>query len=795
MRKLKTEQLYRFTKIDSSDFLNKEADLRSFMKRFHPRAFQSLNFGLHLKRKQNHIFIMGENGVGRIGMSKTMLRQAAKRKSIPSDVVLVSDFSESNKTRYLYLPAGRGHVFKVAVETFINQLKAQLPVVFDSHAYQLKNQQLDKNLSDLQQAELDPAYDLAESLSVDIEQVESSFVLTAIVDGKRLKMQAIEQLEEPIQKKFIDAFDKVEEALNKGLTKFPFLQHEFLDAGRKLNTEVSNDYLNPLIADLKKEFAESKEIEGYLDALQDAIVARIQLFWNQSDEQVTTTKQGESEEALVEQQGFAIFEVNLLVDQQVINRELAHAPVIYEQNATMPKLFGYTINSASANATDTISLAMNHQAGLLQKASGGFLMINIESVLKDPEIWSNLKAALTSKKLSFEIPSTSNVVPYHLPDFPLDVTLVLLGRATHFHALQEIDNQFSRLFKVQVEFENELERTPEHELVLAQQLATETEDWEDLPVAISAYERLIECSSRMVESEARLYTNKAILRDVLAEAHAYARANDEKEVTRETIEATLLQREFHTGMMEDYFHQEISEEQVLISVTGKHVGQVNGLTVLTVGRQSFGQPVRITSQAAAGDEGVLDIETEVEMSGPIHSKGMLILSGYLRGRYMKDKALGFSASIVMEQTYDGIEGDSASSAELVALISSITGEPLRQDLAITGSINQFGKIQPIGGVNEKIEGFYKVCKARGITGTQGAVIPEANTKHLMLNEEVRQAVADGQFHIYAMSHIDDALELFTGIPVGEANAVGKYPEGSLNHKVVAVLEKMNEKVE
>lgn len=793
MRKLKTEQLYRFTKIDSADFLNKEADLKFFMKRFHPRAFQSLNFGLHLKRKQNHIFIMGENGVGRIGMSKTMLKEAAKRKPIPSDVVLVSDFSESNKTRYLYLPAGCGHGFKVAVESFINQLKAQLPVVFDSHAYQLKNQRLDKNLSDSQQAELDPAYGLAETLSVDIEQVETSFVLTAIVDGQCLKMQEIEKLAEPIQKKFTEAFDQVEEALNKGLTKFPFLQHEFLDSGRKLNTDVSNEHLDPLIDNLKQAFAGSKEVEGYLDALQDAIVSRIQLFWNQSDDQVTTTKQGSNEEALVEQQGFAIFEVNLLVDQKAINRELKHAPVVYEQNATMPKLFGYTINSASANATDTITLAMNHQAGLLQKASGGFLMINIESVLKDPEIWSNLKAALTSKKLSFEIPSSSNVVPYHLPDFPLDVTLVLLGRATHFHALQEIDNQFSRLFKVQVEFENELERTPEHELILVQQLAIETEDWEDLPVAISAYERLIEYSSRMVESEARLYTNKAILRDVLAEAHAYARANDEQEVTRETIEATLLQREFHTGMMEDYFHQAISEEQVLISVTGKHIGQVNGLTVLTVGRQSFGQPVRITSQTAAGDEGVLDIETEVEMSGPIHSKGMLILSGYLRGRYMKDKALGFSASIVMEQTYDGIEGDSASSAELVALISSITGEPLRQDLAITGSINQFGEIQPIGGVNEKIEGFYKVCKARGITGTQGAVIPEANTKHLMLNKEVRQAVANGKFHIYAMSHIDDALALFTGIPVGEANSSGKYPEGSLNHKVVSVLEKMNEK--
>lgn len=790
MRKLLAKQLYRYTQINPTDFAKKKSDLKSFMKRFHPRAYQSLNFGLHLKRKQNHIFIMGENGVGRIGMSKTMLGEAAQRKSVPKDVVLVSDFSENHKTKYLYLTAGRAGEFKVAVEEFINQLKEQLPVVFDSHTYQLKKQQLDKVLADAQQNAIDPAYDLADSLNVDIEQAENSFILTAIVDGKRLKMQEVEKLEEKLQDKFTAGFDQVEELLNKGLTQFPFLQHEFLDAGRKLNTDVSNEYLNPLIAELKNSFGETDAVKKYLEALQDTIVSKVQLFWNQSDEQVTSAKKGSLEDTTT-LEGFSIFDVNVLVD----HKGLEHAPVIYEQNASMPKLFGYTINSASANAPDTVALAMNHQAGLLQKASGGYLMLSVESVLKDPEIWSNLKATLTSKKLSFEIPSSSNVMPYHLPDFPLDVTLVLLGRSTHFYALQEIDSQFNRLFKVQVEFENELERTPEHELVLAQQLAIETEEWEDLSVATSAYERLIEHASKMAESESRIYTNKAILRDVLAEAHAYARANDEKEVTRETIEATIRQKEFYTGLMEDHYHQAIAEEQVLISVSGKHVGQVNGLTVLTVGRQSFGQPVRITSQASAGDEGVLDIETEVEMSGPIHSKGMLILSGYLRGRYMKEKSLGFSASIVMEQTYDGIEGDSASSAELIALISSITGEPLRQDLAITGSINQFGEIQPIGGVNEKIEGFYKVCKARGITGTQGAIIPEANTKHLMLNEDVRQAVAEGSFHIYAMSHIDDALALFTGIPVGEANAVGKYPEGSLNHKVITVLEKMNEKTE
>ncbi|MDX1796152.1 MAG: AAA family ATPase [Hydrogenovibrio sp.] len=789
MRKLSADQLYRYTRINPDHFKEKHSSVNDFMKRFHPRAYQSLNFGLHLRRNQNHIFIMGEPGVGRIGMTKSVLKEAAQRKEIPKDVVLVSDFSEANKTQYLFFNAGHGHSFKVAIEELITQLKTQLPVVFDGHAYQLKNQQLDNELAQRQEEALTPAFELAESLNVEIQQNENNFVLMALVNGERLRMTELKSLDESIQKHFLDAMDQVEEALNKGLTQFPFLQHEYLDAGKKLNTQVANEHLAPMIDALKMEFGEHDAIKDYLDDLKEAVISKLHLFWDQSGEAVTSNSQNSMEELMAEQHGFSIFEVNCLVD----HTGLMHAPIIYEQNATMPKLFGYTINSASANATDTLTLAMNHQAGLLQKANGGFLMLNIEPLLKDPEIWSNLKAALMSKKLTFEIPSSSSVVPYHLPDYPLNVTLVLLGRAVHFYALQEIDSQFSRLFKVQVEFEVELERTEEHELVLAKQLASEISDWDDLPVNVSAYERLIEYASRMAESESRIYTNKAILRDVLAEANAYARANDETEITRETIEATILQRDFHTGLMEDYYHRAISEEQVLISVQGHHVGQVNGLTVLTVGRQSFGQPVRITAQASAGDEGVLDIEREVEMAGPIHSKGMLILSGYIRGRYMKNKALGFSASIVMEQTYDGVEGDSASSAELIALISSLSQVPLRQDLAVTGSVNQFGEIQPIGGVNEKIEGFFKVCKERGLTGTQGAVIPEANTKHLMLNAEVREAVEKGEFHIYAMSHIDDALGLLMDMPVGEANEQGVYPEGSIHYRVILALEKMNEK--
>lgn len=770
MQKLSVEQLYRYTQLDAGAFEAHESHdndqaVLEFMRHFHPRAFQSLSFGLHLKRNQNHIFIMGEPGVGRIGMTKAMLRKAARQKPMVKDVLLVSDFSESNKTQYLHFPAGHGHEFKKAIEDFVAQLKTQLPVLFDGHVYQQQTQALENELAEKQQEMLQPAFDLAESLSIDIAQSENSFVLSAVIEGKNYRSADLKNFDKPVQDHFAQGFDQVEEALNKALSHFPFLQHEFLDAGKKMNTQVANEYLDPLIQTLKMEFGKTDAICEYLDALQETVVLKLHLFWDQNAEQVTSSNQPSLEDLLGEQQGLSIFEVNLLVD----HRGLEHAPVIYEQNATMPKLFGYTINSATASSTDQTALAMNHQAGLLQKANGGFLILNIQSLLKEPEMWTHLKAALMSKRISFEVPSSSSVVPYHLPDFPLSLTLVLVGQATHFYALQELDAQFSRIFKVQVEFEVELARTPEHELTLAKHLAEEISDWDDLPVEISAYERLIEYASRMAEDENRLYTNKAILRDLLAEANAYARAKEVGSVDREIIEEAIVQRDFHTGLMEEYYHRAITEQQVLISTEGTHVGMVNGLTVLTVGRLSFGQPVRITAIASPGDEGVVDIEREVDMAGPIHSKGMLILSGYMRGRYMKHKAMGFNGSIVMEQNYSGVEGDSASSAELLALLSSLAELPMRQDLAITGSINQFGEIQPIGGVNEKIEGFYKICHTRGLTGKQGVIIPQSNTAHLMLNAEVRQAIADERFHVYSINHIDEALSLMTGVTIKQAN--------------------------
>lgn len=804
MQKLRVDQLYRQTQIDAQAFEQTETGAEAFMQRFHPRAYQSLNFGLHLKRNHNHIFIMGEPGVGRIGMTKALLNKAAAIKSMPEDVVLVADLKEPPKTRYLYFPAGQGHEFKLAIEQFIAQLKHQLPLVFDGHGYQLRSQQLERKMAAQQEEVLRPAFELAEQLSIDILQTENNFVLHAIVDGKKMRLAELKSLAADDQVRFTEALDLVEAQLNEGLTRFPTIQHEFMEEGKKLNTQVAEEQVMPLVAKLKNRFvtesqqSSEQNLAHYLDDLAQAVLAKLHLFWDQSADQVTTSNNSgatgnatlQLEELMLDQQGLSQFGVNLLVD----HRGFTHAPVIYEQNASLPKLFGYAIQAGHQGlGGDTLGLAMSHQAGLLQKANGGFLMLSMQSILKDPEIWSSLKAALMSRQLSFDVPSSNSVVPYHLPDFPLNVTLVLMGQAAHFYALQEIDAQFSRLFKVQVEFEVELDRTPEHELALVQQLATEVANWDDLPVQVSAFERLTEYASRLAEDKNRLYTNKAILRDVLAEANAFARAKGESHVTRDTIEATIAQRDFHTGLMEDYYHRAIIEQQVLISLTGEHVGQVNGLTVMTVGRQSFGQPVRITAQASAGDEGVVDIEREIEMAGPIHSKGMLILSGYVRGRYMRYRALGFSASIVIEQTYDGIEGDSASSPELYALLSAIAQIPMRQDLAVTGSVNQFGEIQPVGGINEKIEGFFKVCQARGLTGQQGVVIPQANVRHLMLNAEVRDAVVIGVFHIYAIEHVDEGLALLSNLEVGELNQQGQYPAQSFNGQLMHALERMNEK--
>ncbi len=766
MKTLTPDALYRATRFDR-DPRHQPFDITEYMRRVHPRAYQSLSFGLHLKRKQNHIFVLGEPGVGRIGMVKAMLQKAAAERPVPDDVVLVSDFSAHNQTRYLYFPAGQGRAFKEAVESLIARLKTQLPILFDGVAYQRRSHELELALKEKQDAVLKPAFELADKLGVEISQADNSFMLYARHEGELYRLSELKAKDEALHARFEKAIAEVEKALNDALSHYPQLQHEYLEAGKALNTETALAHISPLIEKLQARFGLREAVRRYLEDLKKAVVARLHLFWDQSGDEVTTfTPQTSLDELIQAQQGMAVFGVNLLVD----NGGLSHAPVIYEDNVTLARLMGYAIHAQSTGGSgEALALAMNHQAGLLQQAHGGYLMLPVEKVLSDMTLWNSLKAALMGKKLSFSVPQDNQLVPYHLPDFPLELTLVLIGEPAHFYALQALDGEFERLFKVQVEFESELERTPEHERALAARLADEVGRWNDLPLSVDALERIVEYAARLAEDQHRLYTNKAMLRDMMAEANAWARAHGHTRVTREVVEAAIAQRAFHTGLVEHHYHRAVTDRQILLDISGERVGQVNGLTVISIGKHAFGQPVRITAQASAGDEGVMDIEREVDMAGPIHSKGVLILSGYLKGRYLQEKNYGFSASVVMEQTYDGVEGDSASSAELLALISALSRMPLRQDLAVTGSVNQFGEIQPVGGINEKIEGFFKICEALGLTGRQGVIMPSANVRHLMLAQSVRDAVAAGRFHLYAIDTIDEALALLTGRAADEAH--------------------------
>lgn len=761
MQKLIAAQLYRATCFDGLDPREQACDVVAYMRHVHPRAFQSLSFGLHLKRRQNHIFVLGEPGIGRIGMVRAMLMQAAKEKPVPDDVVLVTDFDRRNQTRYLYFPAGQGAAFKEAVEAFIVQLKTQLPLIFDGVAYQRQSQALEQQLKDKQEAILQPAFELAQKLGVEINQGDNSFTLYVRHEGELYRLSDLKTKDEALYNRYEPAVTQVEQALNEALSYYPQLQHEYLEAGKQLNTETALAHVTPLVDKLKARFGGREAVDEYLEALKKSVVVRLHLFWDQSADQVTTlVPQATLDEMIESQQGMAGFGVNLLVDHGAG----VSAPVIYEDNPTLEKLLGYTIRSQHQHAGgEPLALAINHQSGLLQQANGGFLMLPVEKVLADMALWNMLKAALMSRKLSFTVPQRDHMVPYHLPDFPLDLTLVLIGEPAHFYALQALDSEFDRLFKVQVEFEAELKRTAQLEQALAARIADEVSKWGDLPLTACALERIVEYAARLVEDQARLSANKAQLRDMLAEAHAWARAHGHTQVDRQVVEAAITQRAFHTGLVEDDYHQAVVEGQILVDLQGEKIGQVNGLTYLALGKHAFGQPVRITAQASAGDEGVVDIEREVELSGPIHAKGVLILSGFLRGRYLQEKNYGFSASVVMEQLYDGVEGDSASLAELLALVSALAQVPLRQDLAVTGSVNQFGEVQPIGGVNEKIEGFFEICRKKGLTGRQGVVLPVANVRHLMLNQAVREAVDLGEFHLYTVEHVDEALELLSGV--------------------------------
>jgi lon-related putative ATP-dependent protease len=599
-----------------------------------------------------------------------------------------------------------------------------------------------------------------------------------------LPIERREQIESQIE--------NLQQRLQEIIRQVPQWMREGRARVKKLNIEVASFVVIPLFEELKEQFSsDAEKILAYLDAVQKDVIEHNGNFLDSGDEAGPTAAAATFLPSAQSKETFANrYKVNVIIDHS----QSQGAPVIYEPNPTYANLIGRSEHIAQMGALMTEFTLI--KPGSLHQANSGYLIIDARKLLLQPFSWEGIKRALKGEEIRIESPGQAyglvSTVALEPQPIPLQVKIVLLGDRRLYYLMHQYDPDFSELFKVAADFEDRMERNDATNMAYARLIGTLARKEKLRHFDPSGVARVIERSARMVGDSAKLSTHMQSVADLLREADYWAGASGNGLVNGEHVLKAIKTQTRRTNRIEERMRESILRETVLIDTEGERLGQINGLSVVMMGNYAFGRPSRITARVRMGSGEVIDIERQVELGGPLHSKGILILSSYLGSAYAADRPLSLSASLVFEQSYGGIDGDSASSAELYALLSALAELPIRQSLAVTGSVNQHGQVQAIGGVNEKIEGFFEICRARGLTGNQGVLIPSANIKHLMLQQDVIDAVAEGKFQIYPIETIEQGIEVLTGVPAGEKDEEGQYPEGSVNQKVVARLEKMAE---
>ncbi|HIQ04978.1 MAG TPA: ATP-dependent protease, partial [Anaerolineae bacterium] len=622
-----------------------------------------------------------------------------------------------------------------------------------------------------------------------LTKVPGGFVLSPAVEGKPISERQYQQLSEEHKQKLNRIRKALEKRVEQLIRQNRQREKEAREALRALDERIALFATGHLIDELKEKYDGLEQVTGYLEAFQQDVVRNLELF--KEPEKATPTVMGIPLGVEPDEVAFRRYQVNLLVD----NSALEGAPVVEEPNPTYPNLVGRIEHRAQLGALLTDFNMI--QPGALHRANGGYLIVEALDLLRKPFAWEGLKRALKNGEIRIEEAAQElgllSTVTLDPEPIPLDVKVVLIGNPLIYYLLYQYDEDFQELFKVKADFDTQMERTPENMALYAQFIATCCRREGLRHFTVDGVARVIEHSSRLVAHQQKLAARFLDIADLVREANFWAGERGADLVTAEDVERAIDEKVYRANRIEERLRELVADGTILVNVDGSAIGQVNGLSVVTLGDYTFGRPSRITARTYLGRGRVTNIEREVELSGPIHSKGVLILAGYLGGKYARNQPLPLSVSLVFEQSYEGVEGDSASSAELYAILSDLAGLPLRQDLAVTGSVSQKGQIQAIGGVNEKIEGFFDICRLHGLTGKQGVLIPAANVKNLMLREDVREAVARGQFHIYPIETIDQGIELLTGVPAGEPDEEGNYPEGTVNRLVQDRLNEMLEK--
>ena len=753
------------------------------------RAVKALRFGLGIEQLGFNIYVAGYPGTGRTTAVKDFLEEIAKKKQVPSDWCYVNNFKNSYEPKAIRLPPGKVKDFQTDLSNLINEAQRALPKAFESEEYATKRESIIKAIGEERNELFSQLSKRAQEEGFAIQTGPTGLLVIPVVKGKPLNEREFNALSPLIRDEILKRREKLDADLSSVIRQFRALEGKAKDEIENLNREVALYAIGHLFADLKEKYKEFHDVTTYLDEVQNDILENLAQFLKPEAAKAPPVP---FPIPWMKELPLKKYEVNVIVD----NSDLKGAPVVVELNPTYQNIFGRIEKEAQFGVLTTDFTMI--RPGSLHKANGGYLVLPVEELLQNIFSWDGLKRALKNKQVVIEeagerlgFITTKGLRPEPIP---LSIKVVLIGNPLLYQMLYSMDKDFKELFKVKADFDTTMDRTQENMQKYAAFICTFCGKENLRHLEASAVAKTIEYASRLAEDQEKLSTRFADIADIVREANFYALQENSEYVTADHVKKAIEEKIYRSNLIQKKIQEMMERNILLIDTDGEIVGQVNGLTVMSLGDFSFGAPSRVTASIGLGREGIIDIQREAKLAGPIHTKGVLILSGYLAEKYAQDKPLSLSARLVFEQSYGMVEGDSASSTELYGILSALSGIPIKQNIAVTGSVNQKGEVQAIGGVNEKIEGFFEVCKTKGLTGIQGVLIPESNVENLMLKEEVVDAVKAGKFHIYPVKTIDEGIEILAGVKAGARRPDGTFEEGTVNYRVDKRLKEMAEKI-
>lgn len=744
------------------------------------RALEAIHFATGMNVDGHNVYVLGNPGSGRHEFVRQFLGKVAETQDVPLDWVYVYNFDEPRQPRAISLPPGRSSEFREDIARIIADAQTGIPAAFESEDYQTQRDSIAESFKDVQEAAFREVEQEAQRQDVGVLQTPDGIAFVPAHEGEALSPDDFTKLPQEEQAMFHERISRLTRRMQNIMRLMPKKASEMRRKVQELERDVANLAVNSLVDELIEKYQDLPDVADHLQWMQQDIVDNVALFLP-SREAAGSAPQAENTSPGGESRAIRRYSVNVLVNR----KDQKGAPLVFMDKPTFNDLVGRIEHESEFGALVTNFRLI--RAGALHQANGGYLVLDAEKLLAYPQAWEGLKRALKSRQLhilsladDIGMPSTVSLDPQPIP---LAVKVILIGERRYYYMLNEHDPEFSELFKVPADFEDEMARSKRNIEQLARWLAATIRKDGLKHISRDGVARLMEQSARRAGDSERLSADIHHAKDLVREAHYWAGQNGSDLIGATEIQLAIDARDRRGSRIRDRMQEELIRETFLVETSGERVGQINGLAVMQLGEMAFGRPQRITAAVTLGTGELVDIEREVKLGGPLHSKGVLILGGFLRSHYLTDRPLSLSASLVFEQSYGGVDGDSASAAEMCVLASALSQVPLKQSMAITGSMDQHGRIQAIGGVNEKIEGFFDICRKRGLSGKQAVLIPGANVKHLMLRQDVVDAVEAESFRVYAVDHVDQALGLLTGLPAGEKDENGEFPEGSMNRKI------------